>query len=650
MKYIMLLLLSLTFIPLAEGSECQLEKEKFGQKYYRCELEGKSFHMLDIKGNMKELAYYHGYFLAPEIDQGVLRAVLQQRDDTLKTLSSKERAQFQTIYKCMMNRYKRSVGKDFIKELENISMGARDAGYSIRSNDVIEATLMVELSGYVDAMQVEMEENKTKATIGLLKRCGLYFAGNAVKKAVKTITRPFKKLKRGCTGFAASFEITKNGEHLHGRNFDTGLLGVFEKHPVITRHIPRRGHPYVSMSSAGLHYGGGITGMNEKGISISTHELRTTDYRTAYNFKRATTAPYLANKVVKEASSLDEAIAIVKKYGHFGAWTFLISDSKTGESASVEITGAKVRVAKRSKVSMGQSNHFIHKDTAKENFEYSINKSLESRARLSLVERTLREDAGSIDVNWGVELLSGHEDFYVGLRSFGRTVSKVYTSMTHIMDTKNNEFWFSIGNRYPTNLTTFQGMQISFDEDEKFFELINTIEPQTILKEQRPSFISSLENYTMAYFAHERGAYKEAIELLLEGSKLQALESMRDFPTQIMITRLCLKVYATTMEEEYLQCAEETVRDILLNNYEGLHNYEKAQVMMDMAKVFDMQGKRFMAKSFFENAEQFLVGLNQSFKGHHFLGKLNHDLKRYINNGITKTELREEDLHFATAE
>lgn len=670
LRYIIIALMVAAIIPVAESSECRVANQEGKQTHSICTIEGKEFHLLDIHGPMESLAYYHGKFLAPLVRKGVLQSVLDRRDSSLEKMPKKERAQFESVYSCIMSRYKRSVTDDLISEFRALAKGVRASGVKVSDDEIIEASLMVELSGFVDALMLEMEQNKTQATLNLFSKCGLHLSAGAAMGLLKKLASPLKNMKRGCTGFVASKDYTNNERHLHGRNFDTGFLGVFEKYPVILRHTPSYGVTYMGMSTAGLHYSGGISGMNEAGISISTHELRTTNYRTLYPLqldlkpfngklfkrKQALTAPYLANKILKEAKSIDEAQWLVKKYGSFGAWSFLVSDAKTGEAASIEISGDVVRVAKRVKGHMGQTNHFIHSDTKKDNFEYSINKSLESRARLSLVETTLEKDKGAIDVNWGVELLSGHTDYYQGLRSFGRTVSKVYTSMSHVMDVKNNEFWFSVGNSYPTNLTNFVGLKIDFNPKHKdFYSFIDTVEAQSDLKAQHPNFVQSLHDYTMAYFAYtDKGdsveGLKESLSHLEKAKSSAGLDDVSDFPTSIMISKLAIHLYAKTNDLRYIERAKEELEEIYYGTYAGLHTFEQSQVMEALGVSQYFLGDKEMAKKSFLHAKGLLAPLQKQFPGHFYLGKLVKEVEELAKSGPSISSISAHELHFATAE
>ncbi|WP_127716837.1 C45 family peptidase [Halobacteriovorax sp. HLS] len=671
MKYILLILLLFTGLQIQASddhslnSTCKVQAKDGSQTHYICTIKDKKIHFLDINGTMKDVAFYHGKFLSSEIKDGVISSVMKRKRESFAALEKKERESFETIFKCIKGRYKRSLEDSFLEELEMLAKGA-----GIDKSQVLEATLMIEMSSYVDALEVKMKQNSKKATMELMSQCGASIIGKSIFSILKKVTKPLRKLKMGCTGFVAGEGFTKNGEFLHGRNFDTGFLGVFDKYPVILRHTPKKGIPYIGMSTAGLHYSGGITGMNARGISVSTHELRTTKVRTLYSAARShhnlrhgmrkkekfgVIAPYMANMIVKNTTSIDQAVKLLKRYGHFGAWTFLISDSKTNETASVEVSGAIVRVAKRTKGAISQANHFRHKDTARYNFEYSVNKSLESRARILHVDQSLERSKGSIDAQWGIDLLSGHIDHYMGMRTFGRTVSKVYTSMSHVVDSASNNFWFSLGESFPTNYSTFLGIHVDFESKDRFFSFISQTRAHEEIRSQMPFFEDLLRNYTLAYmnnrdFSQSTENLKKTISFLSHNTQIAGENNFFDFPSLIMKSRLGLKLYEKTQDKLLLLEIKNDLLSIREQHFESLHTYERSQVLRDLAIIEDLEGERDRAAKLFNKSLLEVSQLISTYPSHHFMWVYIAELKVYKKRGFTKWDLKGLDLHFATAE
>ena len=320
MKFFQVILIMILSASVWGSPVCELKNSLNKNLHYQCHFseQNKNVQFLELFGEMDETAFAHGYFLAEDIKNGALKGVMEKKDRLLAKLSSDELRQYKMISKCVLGGYKSSVSDDFIKMSYAMAEGLYERGVKdFSKQDILEANMMVELSIFFDGLKYLMETNPKRAKRKLLMSCPLPIAFNGIKGLVKKVTGVFKELKFGCTGIAASGEYTSNGELILSRNFDTGLLGSYEKYPVIIIHHPKKGYSYVGMGSAGLHFPGGISGFNEKGITVSLHELQTTNYRTSYMKDERTeelmdvneqvaadVAPYMLNKLLMKVSPL----------------------------------------------------------------------------------------------------------------------------------------------------------------------------------------------------------------------------------------------------------------------------------------------------------------------------------------------------------
>ena len=431
-----------------------------------------------------------------------------------------------------------------------------------------------------------MALNPGQAKREVIALCGPRMAIESLAGSIGKLVEGLKALKMGCTGVATSAAHSRDGAPALGRNFDTGLLGYFEKHPtvVIQNH---RGHRTVGLASAGLHYAGGISGFNNHGLVASLHELQTEATRAVQAPGSSHVAPYLLHKVLSQAKTLDQAIHMIKQSKGFGAWTIFIGDSKTDELASIEISGDHVVVARQSqKTFLGQSNHFISPVTQRFGYEYSLNKTLESRGRLAHVTSQLEQNSRAVDANWIIDMLSGHHDVYVGTRSFGRTTTKLYTASTHVMVPSRQEFWTSHGDLYPTNRNTFFGFRV-VDGDVPL-QLVGT--HQVVENLAAPAWYDSLAYYINAWASNESdretlkgvevtlGHVQKARDLATQAGRLE-------FPYEFMWARLKIHQAALFVAAKDSASARSAVReaqavfDTLLAQ-PGLHAYELAQSQM----------------------------------------------------------------------
>ena len=248
----------------------------------------------------------------------------------------------------------------------------------------------------------------------------------------------------------------------------------------------------MAVGTAGLIYSGGISGMNDAGLACSIHQMSTTTYSLGGGGQHEI-APYVQQRILREASSLDQAIALVRSVKHFASWAILVSDAKSGRSVRIEINGhggarrgkpeVSVTVPEDSAV---QTNHF-ETPGMEERFDHfgdahftkSVGKWLETRARAASTRKRLNllAQTGQLGTTEAIQLLSAHDDAELEgafrgqdtRRAFGRCVVKAYGLMASIAradpdrSRANDEIWFTLGDRLPGPHAKFAGFRIDWD-------------------------------------------------------------------------------------------------------------------------------------------------------------------------------------------
>lgn len=145
-----------------------------------------------------------------------------------------------------------------------------------------------------------------------------------------------------CSGFVAANEATEGGDLagklIHGRNLDWDAMDFILDYPILFVHKPDKGFSYVNMGWPGQV--AVLTGMNEHGISVENNENMTE------NNKNITGRSHLQMflKVLREASTIDEAIAILNSEPHGTGEICLLSDGKTREAAAIEMNGNRIAI------------------------------------------------------------------------------------------------------------------------------------------------------------------------------------------------------------------------------------------------------------------------------------------------------------------
>ena len=654
-----LVFLALLF-PAFSFADCVKVQELDGQKHFRCSFPGvmKSVDVLDLHGRYDKTAYYHGLFLRNEIEDGVLNGIRTKTNRAFADVPQKDLPRLLAIKECVIDKYKKSSSTEFREGLRRMHQGMVKAGSRVTLSEFENLNYMVEFSGFADTLQKDLEENPSKAKKTVLGLCGGKLVLNGIENGFRKLVSGLQGLKLGCTGVASSATHSKDGALVLGRNFDTGLLGYFEKHPLILIQ-ENNGIKVTGLASAGLHFAGGISGFNSAGLTASLHELRTEGVKAKQDRGGTDIMPALLHKVLSEAHTIDEAVAMVKKARGFGAWTIFIADSKTDEIASIEISGDDVAVARRNQHQfMAQSNHFFAPATARDGYEYSMNKTLESHARMNLVTRELSENAGQVDAHWVMNMLSGHEDFYVGMRSFGRTTTKVYTAATHVMVPARQEFWMSLKETYPTNLSSFVGLRLSNGPSP--IELVGVTHSSRM--PGLDSWYKSLGSYVGAWQrAQEDNGSLIGADILLDylgRAQDQALEDgVYEFPYHFMAVRVMLEKSALLIQAKQLLPARDLIEASIDKLKEirvrttSLHPYELLQLNLWAVRAMELNeftGIRlpedygdFRAQTLSDIAEFRLKYPRQTE-----LTKLQNSLRKKINS----QEILNIPLHFETVE
>lgn len=602
-----LLLFLLIAVPLVSHADCTLLKEKDGQKLFNCRFPGteKDLKVLDLKGGFTNTAFYHGYFLRNEIEHGVLNGVQTRLQRAYSELSKKDQEQLLLIKKCVVNNYRSSVSDEFKEGLRQQYRGLQQAGSKLAWNIFEESNYMVEFSIFTDSMQRKLEAHPTKTSLQVFSSCAPYFVGKTLAKPFKVLAQGLRSIKMGCTGISASASSSTDGALVHGRNFDTGLLGFYENDQVIVINRQSNGMTSVGIGSAGLHYAGGISGFNNFGLAVSLHELQTEGTKISYPAGTSDIAPYLLHSVLMKAKTLNQAIALIQERKGFGAWTFFISDSKTDEAASIELSGDTVVVARRTKNGvMAQTNHFIAPATKAEGYEYSLNKTLETRARFAHVTRTGNKDFKNIDAAWVIDRLSGHEDELVGPRAFGRTTTKVYTAATHVMIPARQEWWMSLASTYPTNRSAFVGLQLG--EGTSPIKFLGT--RFATEDEAKPNWYSSMNYYVQSYLNLEQNKksvpnLEKTLLLLDQAHAVASQDQVFEFTYNFMWARIQVyKVARLIMQQKNLE-AREALNEALARFQDirrsgiTLHDYERFQLDLWSFRAESLKSQKIQDRS-----------------------------------------------------
>ncbi|TVR83170.1 MAG: hypothetical protein EA405_04910 [Rhodospirillales bacterium] len=489
------------------------EQSRADSRLHRLRINGKTFLVLKQRGRFADIAYDHGRLLAPEIVDGVFPEIVATIARSLDLPNPRHNRVAQAVYRCYSDRVLANSSAEFRAGAEALAdgvfAGVADPPFSRRQ--VLDAVVAIEVGNLVDGLArlLEIPVARVREIIGLGLMLGseqtdqdatAYVqkarrdAGeqDALAGAFRQVTGPNNRVDFACTGFSIPGRFTRDGRHIHARNLDADLY-AWNRTPVLflIDETPANAawHRYAAFGTAGLIYPGGISGINDAGLAVSLHQLSTTRYRSTV---RGDIAPFVQQRILREAATVDEAADIARDSRHFAAWVIFCSEAKTGRAIRIEVNGDGVRVSQAMAEPLAQTNHFLAHDLFERRFDArdahftpTFGKWLESRARYFAV-RDAMDSARmppSMDVDWAIDRLSASDDWYLeqiqkkrgpgtpsgaSRRSFGRVVRKAYGQLASIVvgDPQRrpgrDEVWMTIGDREPAPHSHYAGWRIDW--------------------------------------------------------------------------------------------------------------------------------------------------------------------------------------------
>ncbi|MGD1879292.1 MAG: C45 family autoproteolytic acyltransferase/hydrolase [Kiloniellaceae bacterium] len=573
---------------------------------------GQPFFVLKQRGRFADIAYDHGRLLAPEIEAGAFPEIVSTIARGVNLENKTLRHVAAVVYRCYSDRVLRHCSDEFRAGVDGLAAGYRAglADPEFSELEVRDALIAIEVGNIVDGLSrvfaiPVVRALRAPAILALVlpvlndpeTRIYLEEAQNDTAKqkdvgaALQAMAGPNNRIDFACTGFAVPAGLAADGLHLHARNLDADLYN-WNKAPVLSL-IDETGdnatwHKYAAFGTAGLIYPGGISGLNDAGLAVSLHHMSTTEVESGFLFGTGDIAPFVQQRMLREAASVDDAVDLAKATRHFAAWTFFVSDAKTGKSRRIEVNGERVRVVKHEGEAVPQTNHFLHPDMVERHFDEdddhftpTFGKWLETHARFASATDALKDDAGqaSIGVDWAIDWLASSRDGVLEAirqslpappdpmaaeRAYGRVPRKVYGQLGSIVraDPKRrpwrDEVWMTTGDRQPSPHSSYIGWVV----DWQGFEL-NPLGDRPVRrvahyrKEGRRNWEESLTTYLWARLAmarprdshgdllrgrpgtaYQRGAVKRGIHLLSSAIDLAALDRIVEVPYHYMRARL----------------------------------------------------------------------------------------------------------------
>jgi len=254
--------------------------------------------VLKVAGSSYDMGYQHGVLLADEIRRGPIPYFRQMVEKLIGkgTLGPLSGLVWPTLQRTVGRRVARELPDFATETLHGLADGA-----GLDRQAFIDGCTMPDSIMWVAARLMQLRDG-----------------GPATAHRIA--------LELGCTSAVAWGDATKDGSLLHARNFDYHGVGNWPATKTVIFHEPDEGQRYVSVAAAGVALGG-ITAMNESGLSLTVHQHMFTD-KTRLG---GVPIGLVGDIVMREAKNLDDAREILDARTPIGCWTYIVTDGNTKE-------------------------------------------------------------------------------------------------------------------------------------------------------------------------------------------------------------------------------------------------------------------------------------------------------------------------------
>ena len=324
-------------------------------------------HVLTLKGSFYEMGRQHGRLLADEVRVGPL-------------------PYYRTFIEKLFGGTRFGFAGAAALEVLQRTVGARVAA---RFPDFVLDTLR----GLADGSGIPMEEIVEGAT---MPDAMVWLASRLMQvQGVGPAMHHRVGLGLGCTSAIAWGDATRDGRLLHARNFDYHGVGAWPRTQAVVFHEPDEGMRYVSVTAAGVALGG-ITAMNEAGLTLTVHQHMFTD-----RVKLGGVPVGISGDVVmRKAETVEDAARILNEQTPIGCWTYLVTDAKRREVLCHEENPYRKAQLRRGgdregSGTFGYANIYLDRELGDTELDLYGSYWRHNRARFERANALLAEKAGS---------------------------------------------------------------------------------------------------------------------------------------------------------------------------------------------------------------------------------------------------------------
>ncbi|MCA9610083.1 MAG: hypothetical protein KC619_31015, partial [Myxococcales bacterium] len=256
-------------------------------------------------------------------------------------------------------------------------------------------------------------------------------------------------LELGCTSAVAWGGATKDGALLHARNFDYHGVGCWPETKTVIFHDPDEGQRYVSVAAAGVALGG-ITAMNESGLSLTVHQHMFTD-KTRLG---GVPIGLVGDIVMREAKDLDDAQRILDAHTPIGCWTYVVTDGHAKEVLCYEENPDRAvahRYGAKDETTFGYANIYLDEKLGETEIDLYGAYWRHNEGRHRRANELLEARAGELDPQGMAEILG---DPGAGTCRVRDSIAMVMTVGSVVFRPEDGTVWVGTGDA-PTSHGTF---------------------------------------------------------------------------------------------------------------------------------------------------------------------------------------------------
>lgn len=244
----------------------------------------------------------------------------------------------------------------------------------------------------------------------------------------------------GCTSLAAWGDATARrtkGKLVVGRNLDFLGLEQLASHPLLVLYEPDDGQRYLTATATGVPTGG-ITSMNESGITVAIHLNFSMDCSLS-----GTNMMNIANEVVRKARSLDEAVEIALALKATTGFTLFMTSGDERRAAAVEYSSRRAVVRYPTGETASQTNHYLDDELCKREVK-SLILQRQTEGRMVRCNALLKEHYGRIGPREMAIFLGDRFDVVAGReRTIGNMISQPSTTLSVVMVPEERRIYFA---------------------------------------------------------------------------------------------------------------------------------------------------------------------------------------------------------------